>query len=224
MANQSSNNNNGGGGGNICHVMPCSIDENLTAPIAQYFKPTPLPDAALPKMTKQHGAPDDDDNDDCNNKYTTKNDVTIMAAQFRGRGLLCAVDSPTASSKTEHGTTSSFVEEGASPPHTPLSKLPSNIIGVALSQSTTNRTAAGISTQSSKANNNSKDDNTPMQSLKVTETFNEIYNWNHEHDVSKVTRERHGNEKYGLNAVLGWCELAHAVSILCTKYYVYCCL
>ena len=211
MSNQSSNNNNGGGG-NICHVLPCSIEENLTAPIAQYFKPTPLPDAALPKMTK-HGAPDDD-NDDCNNKDTTKNDVTIMAAQFRGRGLLCAVDSPTASSKTENGTTS--------PPHAPLSKLPSNIIGVALSQSTTNRTAAGISTQSSKANNNSKDDNTPMQSLKVTETFNEIYNWNHEHDVNKVMRERSGNEKYGLNAVLGWCELAHAVSILCTKYYVLC--
>lgn len=212
MSNQSSNNNNGGGGNRRLHVMPCSIDEDLTAPIAQYFKPTPLPDAALPKMTK-HGAPDDD-NDDCNNKDTTKNDVTIMAAQFRGRGLLCAVDSPTASSKTENGTTS--------PPHAPLSKLPSNIIGVALSQSTTNRTAAGISTQSSKANNNSKDDNTPMQSLKVTETFNEIYNWNHEHDVNKVMRERSGNEKYGLNAVLGWCDLAHAVSILCTKYYVLC--
>ena len=41
-----------------------------------------------------------------------------------------------------------------------------------------------------------------------------MYNWSHEHDVQKVMRERHGGDKYGLNAVLGWCDLSHEVSTM----------
>jgi len=183
--------------GNICHILPCSIDEDITAPIGQYFKPTALPNEIYEKNDND-GAPEEDD--DNNNK---KN-VTIMAAQFRGRGLLCAVDSPTSSS-TDSG--SSEEEDNNTTSSKPiLSKLPSNIIGVALSaqSGTSNNNTSASST-------NSKDP--PMQPLKVVETFNEVYNWSHEHDVKKVMRERYGNDKYGLNAVLGWCDLSHEVSI-----------
>jgi len=186
--------------GNICHILPCSIDEDITAPIGQYFKPTALPNEIYEKKKNDNdGAPEEDD--DNNNK---KN-VTIMAAQFRGRGLLCAVDSPTSSS-TDSG--SSEEEDNNTTSSKPiLSKLPSNIIGVALSaqSGTSNNNTSASST-------NSKDP--PMQPLKVVETFNEVYNWSHEHDVKKVMRERYGNDKYGLNAVLGWCDLSHEVSIL----------
>jgi len=197
MSDQSAN-------GNICHILPCSIDEDITAPIGQYFKPTALPDEIVQPTLKNDndGAPEEED--DNNNK---KN-VTIMAAQFRGRGLLCAVDSPTSSSTTANSGSSE--EEGSSNNETTskqtLSKLPSNIIGVALSAQ------SGTSNNSTSASSNSKDP--PMQPLKVVETFNEVYNWSHEHDVKKVMRERYGNDRYGFNAVLGWCDLSHEVSIL----------
>lgn len=60
-------------------------------------------------------------------------------------------------------------------------------------------------------NANSKAKDPPTQPLKVVETFQHVYTWNHEHDVQKVMRERHGSDKCGLNAVLGWCDLAHEV-------------
>ena len=194
MSDQSAN-------GNICHILPCSIDEDITAPIGQYFKPTALPNEMVHKVSSQKndkdGAPEEDDN--------KKKNVTIMAAQFRGRGLLCAVDSPTSSS-TDSG--SSEEEDDNTTSSKPiLSKLPSNIIGVALSA----QSSAGTSNNNTSASSNSKDP--PMQSLKVVETFNEVYNWSHEHDVQKVMRERYGNDRYGLNAVLGWCDLSHEVSI-----------
>lgn len=52
-----------------------------------------------------------------------------------------------------------------------------------------------------------------MQPLTAIETFSQIYNWRHEHDESKVMREGRfgGSDKEGLNAVLGWCDVAHAV-------------
>jgi len=195
MSDQSAN-------GNICHILPCSIDEDITAPIGQYFKPTALADEIVQPTLKndKDGAPEEEDDDN------NKKNVTIMAAQFRGRGLLCAVDSPTSSSTTDSGSSE---EEGSSNNETTskqtLSKLPSNIIGVALSAQ------SGTSNNNTSASSNSKDP--PMQPLKVVETFNEVYNWSHEHDVKKVMRERYGNDKYGLNAVLGWCDLSHEVSI-----------
>ncbi len=204
---QSAASNSGKVNGTVCHILPCSIDEDLTAPIAQYFHPTELPADALPK---KNGSPDDDN-------ANTK-DYAIMAAQFRGRGLLCAVDSPLSGTNDDaHGegapsddatcvddTTSSSKQQ--SKPIT-LSKLPPNMIGVALSQSSSHH--GGKSTA---ATNPSKDP--PTQPLKVIETFQHVYNWNHEHDVQRVTRERYGSDKHGLNAVLGWCDLAHEVSYI----------
>ena len=56
--------------------------------------------------------------------------------------------------------------------------------------------------------------------LKVVETFTQIYNWQHEHDVDMVKRslKEGGSEKIGLKAVLGWCKLAHAVSEACVVH------
>lgn len=196
MSDQSTN-------GNICHILPCSIDEDITAPIGQYFKPTALPNEMVhKKIDKNDGAPEEEDEDN------NKKNVTIMAAQFRGRGLLCAVDSPTSSSTDSGSSEEEDYNTTSSKPI--LSKLPSNIIGVALSAQ------SGTNNNSTSASSNSK--NPSMQPLKVVETFNEVYNWSHEHDVQKVMRERYGNDRYGLNAVLGWCDLSHEVSI----HYSYC--
>ena len=183
--------------GNICHILPCSIEEDITAPIAQYFHPTQLPAEALPPQNnnnKNDGSPDIAKKDD--------NAVTIMAAQFRGRGLLCAVDCTNAAAQEGDDKSSTLSTNTI-----PLSKLPPTLIGVALSQSSS---SSNTTTTTASNNNSSKDP--PIQSLKVVETFNKIYNWSHEHDVQKVMRERHGTDKYGLNAVLQWCDLAHEVS------------
>ena len=214
MTDNRDNNNDG----NICHILPCSIEEDITAPIAQYFHPTQLPAEALPLQnnTNNEGSSDIAKKDD--------NAVTIMAAQFRGRGLLCAVDSTNSSTTTENGVVDDAAaqeDDNKSSQSTtntiPLSKLPPTLIGVALSQSSSSSSnTTTTTTTTANSNNNSKDP--PIQSLKVVETFNKIYNWSHEHDVQKVIRERHGTDKYGLNAVLQWCDLAHEVSIWHTNW------
>ena len=114
-------------------------------------------------------------------------DITIMAAQFRGRGLLCALDND--------------VDEDAPKEYSDnQTKLPHGMRGVALS-SFPSHTKSG-----------SNDENS--RSLKVVESFSQIYSWQHEHDIQKIKMSigERGNDKVGLKAVLGWCELAHAVS------------
>ena len=195
------------GGGVICHILPCSIDEDITAPVAQYFHPTPLPSQG---------------NND-------KNDVTIMAAQFRGRGLLCATDGPQeevdgfndagdcvdlTNNKVQSNNDDTSANDTSSlllSHKRPLSKLPSTMVGVVFNnrQHSVNNTTGSIN--KSHSNNSNKDP--PMQKLTTIETFSKIYNWRHEHDETKIMRENQfgGSEKEGLNAVLGWCELSHAI-------------
>jgi hypothetical protein len=159
--------------GNMCHILPCSIDDDMTAPTAQYFHPTPL---------HRNDTLDDAENE---------NDrIVMMAAQFRGRGLICAADC--------HEDKDSAAIKGEQR----LSTLPKGVMGVALSQS-----------HASSGNDNSRP-------LKVVESFTQIYNWQHEHDVDKVKRslKEGGSEKIGLKAALGWCELAHAVSEACVVF------
>jgi hypothetical protein len=196
----------GVGGGTICHILPCSIDEDITAPVAQYFHPTPLP-------TLRNNNPADGDASD-----STNNDVTIMAAQFRGRGLLCATDA----AKNHDGISNDdegkedcvdLTKEGQSTEDAantaykrPLSKLPSTMVGVVF-----NNAQHGTNHNNNHNNNNHKDP--PMQPLTTIETFSHMYKWRHEHDETKVMRESTfgGSDKEGLNAVLGWCDVAHAV-------------
>lgn len=194
-------------GGNICHILPCSIDEDITAPVAQYFHPTPL---TTPPKDSTNGDSKDDEND-----------VTIMAAQFRGRGLLCATDKNLENISNDVVAAEDCVDltnqngdadNSATAPASsilnqsykrPLSKLPSTMVGVVF-----NNTQASTN---NKHNNNNK--NPPMQPLTTIETFSHVYNWRHEHDETKVMRESRfgGSDKEGLNAVLGWCDVAHAV-------------
>jgi hypothetical protein len=188
----------------ICHILPCSIDQDITAPIAQYFHPTMLNlDNILPDKKQKDAS-------------TTTSTTTVMAAQFRGRGLLCAVDTPAsllASSTTtiandisiqvDDSKSSNANEEGmttTATTTTTLSKLPSNIMGVVLAPSSSSSTTTATTT-------------TTTNNVKVIETFHEIYNWQHEHDVQRVIFESRqlNNEKYGLRAVRDWCELAQNI-------------
>jgi len=191
---------NGVGGGTICHILPCSIDEDITAPVAQYFHPTPL----LLSTPRNHPAHED------TNDSNTKNDVTIMAAQFRGRGLLCATDANRHDGSISNDIAGKedcvdLTNEDASFKQ-PLSKLPSTMVGLVF-----NNAQHGINNNNNNNNNNNKD--TQMQPLTTIETFSQLYNWRHEHDAAKVMREGKfgGTDKEGLNAVLGWCDVAHAV-------------
>jgi len=163
---------------NICHILPCSIDDDMTAYTARYFHHTPLP--------KNDGADD-----------TTKKDhnITIMAAQFRGRGLLCVTDTINEKPADEN------VER--------ISTLPEGMTGLALAP-----TASHATKHESDQNNNSR-------SLKVVETFSQVYNWQHDHDPEKIKRSRNdgASEKVGLKAILGWCELSHAVRTTCCQFY-----
>ena len=175
--------------------------------MAQYFHPTPLPSQS-------------------NNNDT--NDVTIMAAQFRGRGLLCATDGQEEVADTNDAgdcvdltnnevqsnnddTAANDTDASSSSHKRPLSKLPSTMVGVVFNnrQHSVNNTTGSIN--KSHSNNSNKDP--PMQPLTTIEKFSQIYNWRHEHDETKIMRENRfgGSEKEGLNAVLGWCELSHAI-------------
>ena len=180
--------------GTVCHVLPCSIEEDLTAPVAQYFHPTPLPASSLPRsnLAPTQTASDSDDG--------TKK-MTIMAAQFRGRGLLSAVDSPAQAPDDVDGDASRPPScEDAGGASRPLSRIPSHMLGVVLSPS-----SGPIKTET-------PSDTVPTKPLRVMAKFEHIYNWKHEHDVRKVMAEPQENDKHGLNAVLGWCDLARAVS------------
>ena len=194
--------------GNICHILPCSIDEDITAPVAQYFHPTTV-------STSTHSPKNEVSKDG-------ERDITIMAAQFRGRGLLCATDAvhgedsidltKEGGQSTNNGKTTDNIDPSSTADSSPseqshkrpLSKLPSTMIGVVFNNTQT-------SNINNHSNHNKKDP--PMQPLTTIETFSHVYNWRHEHDETKVMREsRFGsNDKEGLNAVLGWCDVAHAV-------------
>ena len=164
-----------------------------------------------------------------------------MAAQFRGRGLLCAVDAPKSSlSVVSEGPTTSTANTTIAPASgstlsisinnnddddecatsTTLSMLPSNIMGVVLTPTSSNSYSTASTTIHRTATNHhtTSDNSIPtimQQPLKAIETFQHIYNWQHEHDVPKVVlqqmQQQENTEKYGLNAVLEWCDLSQSI-------------
>ena len=205
----------------ICHVLPCSIEEDITAPVAQYFHPTPL---TTPLATTTQDNSNEGD------------EIIILAAQFRGRGLLCAADASSlnddvsaavevngvddltkeihSNNNDEMGPISSSASPSSSNNNNkrlPISKLPSTMMGLVFDNNTS------VNNNTHNHNNYNKDP--PMQPLTTIETFSHVYNWRHEHDETKIVREsRFGDnnsgrseKEVGLNAVLGWCDLAHAV-------------
>lgn len=150
----------------------------MTAPIAQYFHPTPFPG-----------------NDAVSGVHSPDEQMVTMGAQFRGRGLLCVADSQIEVCEADVDVN---IET--------FSTLPTCMMGVALAQASSQ--VAAHSQDGSNVEN--------PRPLRVMETFNQLYNWQHEHDVDKVKRSMRegGSDKVGLKAVLGWCELSHAVSTL----------
>lgn len=164
--------------GTVCHILPCSIEKDLTAPVAQYFRPTPLPATALPRNLGSDNGADGADAA-----------VTVMAAQFRGRGLLCAVDAATPAARDDAAPS----EEQGPASHARPTELPSDLLGVVLAPSSS---AAGLA-----------------RPLQVVEKFQHVFQWSHEHDVQQLLAERRGSDKHGLAAVRGWCRLAREVSL-----------
>ena len=199
----------------VCHVMPCSIEEDMTAPTAVYFRPTPLPAEALSescgRTADEHGA-------------------AIVAAQFRGRGLLCAVDSPSSKSNAPSGTAAATGDDGSTKsndnsaeggepsssadsdgsttrPRPALSRLPSGMTGVVLAAST------GMGGRKKHPRDDDATANT--RPLRVVERFDQVFTWQHEHSVEKVVRDQclggAKADRCGLRAARAWMELADAV-------------
>ena len=195
-------NNTKNGSGNVCHILPCSIDQDFTAPTAQYFHPTPIENAKSPNEV----AIDASDASNAPNE-----DVTIMAAQFRGRGLLCAVDTP------QNTSSSNDASRQQSPSRRKLSTLPPTLVGVAFERAC----ADAVNVARSSATRDQEPLLPVSQPLQVVETFQHLYHWHHEHDASKVRMsELYKSDrdcKYGLNAVLEWCDVSHAVSEILFK-------
>lgn len=119
-------------GSTTCHVLPCGMNQDLTAPIGRYFHPTPIRKVVV----REHGSTTLDivkllgDEKDISSTLTTmlsqegddkkkeveKEEVgkggaeeevaVVLTAQFRGRGLLCIADSQkTTTTSIYHNTT-----------------------------------------------------------------------------------------------------------------------
>mmetsp|Transcript_15768 Transcript_15768/g.32972 ORF Transcript_15768/g.32972 Transcript_15768/m.32972 type:complete len:209 (-) Transcript_15768:476-1102(-) len=196
-------NANSSANGNICHILPCSIDQDGIAPIAQYFHPTPIDVMAERPMTTTKPPDAGKGNDEGIHDNDDGNDGKIvMAAQFRGRGLLCLADRLPEVSIRDKKTR-------------PASTLPDTMAGVVFVPGSGDRINIidDKNLRSSMDRNKNMQQEQQQQPLKVVERFQQIYNWQHEHDEAKVC-DRHDserNDKYGLNAVVGWCALSHAV-------------
>ena len=212
------------GGGTTCHVLPCGMDKDLTAPIGRYFHPTPIYSVLGRGAGSEHSRTldlvkiilgDEKDNststtmmspeeegDDTKKEEVGKGGAEevevamVLAAQFRGRGLLCITDSQKTTTTTTTTTTSTTT--------TPLSELPPDMMGVVFSSS--------LSSAPSSSFGGGKTNKTV--SLRPIETFRSLCSWSHEHDPRKVMGDRlkdHGDDRIGLSAALSWRDLAREI-------------
>lgn len=215
------------GGGTTCHVLPCGMDKDLTAPIGIYFHPTPIYSVLGRGAGSKHSRTldlvkilgDEKDNStsttmmspeeegDDTKKEVEKEEVggaevqvaMVLAAQFRGRGLLCIADSKKTTSTTTSTTT------------TPLSELPPDMMGAVFSSSL----SSAPSSSSFGGGKNTMTNKTV--SLRPIETFRSLCSWSHEHDPRKVMGDHlkdgcgHGDDRIGLNAALSWRDLAREI-------------
>ena len=211
-------------GNTTCHVLPCGMDQDITAPIGRYFHPTPIRRVVVRGAGCEHGStaldlvtpstssttimmsPEEEEGDDTKKEKEEGGKevvAVILAAQFRGRGLLCIADS-------QKSTTSTTVTSS------PLSELPHDIMGVVFSSSL----SSAPSSSSSFADGKNTMTNNTTVSLRPIETFRSLCTWSHEHDPRKVMCERrlidgcgghHGDDCIGLSAALSWRDLAHEI-------------
>ena len=216
------------GGGTTCHVLPCGMDKDLTAPIGRYFHPTPIYSVLGRGAGSEHGRTLDlvkiilgDENDNSTSTTMmspeeegddTKREVEkvevgkggaevevamVLAAQFRGRGLLCITDSKKTTTTTSTTTT-------------PLSELPPDMMGVVFSSSLSSAPSSSFGGGKNTMTNETV-------SLRPIETFRSLCSWSHEHDPRKVMGDRHkngrghGDDRIGLSAALSWRDLAREI-------------
>jgi hypothetical protein len=205
------------------------MDQDITAPIGRYFHPTPIRSVVV-RAGSEHGSttldlvspstssttimmsPEEEEEEEGDDTKKEKEEggkevvAVILAAQFRGRGLLCIADS-------QKSTTSTTVTPS------PLSELPHDIMGVVFSSSLSS--APSSSSSSSFGDGKNTMTNNTTVSLRPIETFRSLCTWSHEHDPRKVMCERllndgcsgghHGDDCIGLSAALSWRDLAHEI-------------
>ena len=203
------------GGGTTCHVLPCGMDKDLTAPIGRYFHPTPIYsvvgrgagtlDLVTTSSTTTIMSPEEKGDD--TKKEVEKEGVgkggagvevaMVLAAQFRGRGLLCIADSKKTTTTTSTTTT-------------PLSELPPDMMGVVFSSSLSSAPSSSFGGGKNTMTNKTV-------SLRPIETFRSLCSWSHEHDPRKVMGDHlkdgrgHGDDRIGLSAALSWRDLAREI-------------
>ena len=98
-----------------CHLLPCDIEYDGNAPVHIFFRPTAVEGASSGEAgTQKHSESSDDHNktetattnagavDNTDNTSSSHNSTGVLAAQLRGRGLLCV--QPTALPTSVVGT------------------------------------------------------------------------------------------------------------------------
>ena len=84
-----------------CHLLPCDIEYDGNAPVHIFFRPTAVEGASSGEAgTQKHSESSDDHNktetattnpgaDNTDNTSSSHDSTGVLAAQLRGRGLLC---------------------------------------------------------------------------------------------------------------------------------------
>ena len=97
-----------------CHLLPCDIEYDGNAPVHIFFRPTAVEGASSGEAGMQkHSESSDDHNktetattnagaDNADNTSSSNDSTGVLAAQLRGRGLLCV--QPTALPTSVVGT------------------------------------------------------------------------------------------------------------------------
>ena len=86
-----------------CHLLPCDIEYDGNAPVHIFFRPTAVEGASSGEAgTQKHSESSDDDHNKTETATTNAGATGVLAAQLRGRGLLCV--QPTALPTSVVGT------------------------------------------------------------------------------------------------------------------------
>ena len=85
-----------------CHLLPCDIEYDDNAPVHIFFRPTAVEGASSGEAGTQKHSESSDDHNKTETATTNAGATGVLAAQLRGRGLLCV--QPTALPTSVVGT------------------------------------------------------------------------------------------------------------------------
>jgi hypothetical protein len=170
-----------------------------------------LPGGEVPGATTATTTDVEDDDDGAKEEEEEELVAVVLAAQFRGRGLLCVADPCSSPSSFDgrrgNATATKIATTTTSGTTTPLSELPPGVLGVVFSPSPHPPSSFAVGGVDLLA---------ASRSLRAVETFRSLRIWSHEHDVRAAMADRldpGGGGKCGLGAALGWRDLAREVSV-----------